>query len=277
MVDGSDPDASAVVPLSTGGTATRSMDVGPFRVVDARFPADVVLAPHLHDRGAVVVVLAGAMGLGVGNRTLDCEPGTVVSEPVDEPHANHFGRSGIRVLALQPDHDQLSPDEPHARVFDTVAARRDGAARTIAWRLAHELRAPDAVTPLAVHGLGLELLASTARRRLPSDPASPRWLTTVEELLHAHYLDGIDLPAVAAAVDRHPVHVARVVRRHLHDSVGGYVRRLRLDWAVRQVAEGDLPLVEVARRAGYADQSHFTRVFRRRMGVPPGRFRRELG
>jgi len=40
------------------------------------------------------------------------------------------------------------------------------------------------------------------------------------------------------------------------------------------VCESDVPLVEVAWRVGFEDQSHFTRMFRRVGGVTPGRLRR---
>ena len=40
-----------------------------------------------------------------------------------------------------------------------------------------------------------------------------------------------------------------------------------------QIAGGDRPLAEIAAEAGFADQSHFTRLFRRYLGTTPGRFR----
>jgi AraC-like DNA-binding protein len=36
---------------------------------------------------------------------------------------------------------------------------------------------------------------------------------------------------------------------------------------------GDLSLAEVAVRAGFSDQSHFSQHFKRLVGVPPGLFR----
>ncbi|MDP3908824.1 MAG: helix-turn-helix domain-containing protein [Gemmatimonadales bacterium] len=43
----------------------------------------------------------------------------------------------------------------------------------------------------------------------------------------------------------------------------------------RELARADAPLSDVALRAGFADQSHFTRFFRRTMGVTPLAYRRE--
>jgi len=33
------------------------------------------------------------------------------------------------------------------------------------------------------------------------------------------------------------------------------------------------PLAEIAARAGFADQSHFTREFKRHFGITPGHYR----
>lgn len=270
-------DTTAPVPLTTGSPRSRTLDVGPFRVTDASFPAGLVLDPHLHDRGSVVVILDGGFELGFRRRSYDCLPATVISEPVDDDHANRFSRTGARVIALQPDHRTAATAlGPCAALFDTVATRRDDRVRTLGWRIAHELAAPDALSTTAVHGLGLELLAATSRLDQPRSAAPPAWLADVEALLHDRFREGVGLTDAAAVAGVHPVHLARVFRRHHHDSVGGFVRRLRLEWAVRQLATTDIPLVDVARRAGYADQSHLTRAVTAHLGVPPGRFRREV-
>jgi AraC family transcriptional regulator len=52
------------------------------------------------------------------------------------------------------------------------------------------------------------------------------------------------------------------------------VRRLRVDWALRELSTSARSLSEIALDAGFADQSHFTRVFKRQVGVSPGAFRR---
>ena len=56
-------------------------------------------------------------------------------------------------------------------------------------------------------------------------------------------------------------------------TVGTYVRRLRLDWAARELARSDTALARVALVAGFADQSHFTRAFRGYTGLTPSVYR----
>jgi AraC-like DNA-binding protein len=59
-------------------------------------------------------------------------------------------------------------------------------------------------------------------------------------------------------------------------SVNAYARALRLEWASVAIASTDDPLARVAADAGFADQSHFTRWFKRHRGVTPGRYRARM-
>ena len=56
--------------------------------------------------------------------------------------------------------------------------------------------------------------------------------------------------------------------------IDGRGRRLRVERARLLIQEGASDLASVALEAGFADQSHFTRVFRRLVGTTPGEYRR---
>lgn len=123
------------------------------------------------------------------------------------------------------------------------------------------------------------MLAATARlddtARFLRRP--PPWLRKARDLLHASFLDRLRAADVAAAVGVHPVLLARVFRAHTGVSIGDYVRTLRLDWAATRLSRSEAPLCEVALEAGFADQSHFTRAFKRHTGSTPLQFRRAAG
>jgi AraC family transcriptional regulator len=142
----------------------------------------------------------------------------------------------------------------------------------IALRIARELEAPDAFTPLAVEGLVLELTVANARRSTRSTQP-PRWLASVCELLDARLSDTPTLQELGEVAGVHPAHVARAFRLHYGESVGAYTRRRRLEWAAVELIRTDTPLASLSFSAGFADQSHFTRAFKLFAGMPPGRFR----
>jgi AraC family transcriptional regulator len=85
----------------------------------------------------------------------------------------------------------------------------------------------------------------------------------------------VGLSELASEVGVNAAHLARVFRARYGTSVGEYGRRLRLDWAAGEIARDDRPIAEIATEAGFADQSHFTRLFRRHVGTTPARFREE--
>ena len=86
-------------------------------------------------------------------------------------------------------------------------------------------------------------------------------------------MEPLSLTGLARTVGVHPVHLARSFR-HVHAcSVGEYLRRMRVGFAERELASSDAPLSDVALRAGFCDQSHFSRTFKRLTGSTPAVWR----
>jgi AraC family transcriptional regulator len=52
-----------------------------------------------------------------------------------------------------------------------------------------------------------------------------------------------------------------------------FIARLRVDHAIHLLETSRLPLSTIALAAGFADQSHLSKVFRRYVGTTCGRFR----
>jgi AraC-like DNA-binding protein len=51
----------------------------------------------------------------------------------------------------------------------------------------------------------------------------------------------------------------------------------RIDRAKALLRKGEASLAEIALACGFADQSHFTAMFRKMVGATPGCFQREFG
>lgn len=141
----------------------------------------------------------------------------------------------------------------------------------LAGQLHDEFRHRDESSPLVLEGLACELIGWAARsaRR---DERKVSWLDRVRDLLHERWSESLTLSEIAAAADVHPVHLARVFRQQCGCTIGEYVRRLRVEFVCAQLAT-NVSLAELALRAGFADQSHLTRVFKRQTGLTPHRYR----
>jgi AraC family L-rhamnose operon transcriptional activator RhaR len=90
--------------------------------------------------------------------------------------------------------------------------------------------------------------------------------------------DNLDRPMSVDELARHvhlsPRQLTRAFRIHTGQSPAGYVERARLDHAAALLIRSDLPIKQIASEVGYGDVAQFTRAFSRRLGTPPGRFRR---
>jgi AraC family transcriptional regulator len=265
------------VPVTMGSPRFRTAATSGCTVTDAWFPPRAVLEPHTHERTIFAVMLDGSFDSAISGRRLDCTPATVWTEPREEKHANYIGHAGARVLVVQPDPARLDLFAPFVSLTDEVHLLRHAGIAADARRVVTELDVADPLTPLAIDSLVLTMMTAASRLRFAGDRqtrALPPWLARAQELLHARFRDRIQLADVAGVVGVQPSHLAHAFRRHFRTTVGAYVRALRMDWAVEQLAHTDEPLAEIALAAGYSDQSHFTRECRRVRGVSPGEYRR---
>jgi AraC family transcriptional regulator len=262
------------VPVTMGSPRFHSLEVEGIMVTEAWFPPGSVLAPHVHDRACFAVMLEGAFDVTFRETSFDCPMTSIHTEPPGERHSNRISRLGAHVLVVQPDPKREELVRPLAHMLESVTYRRHAGIAGTAAKLAGELAMNDDVAPLAVESMALEMMVGAARaaRRI-GENATPVWLGRAQEYVHQHRFDRLTISDIAKVAGVHPAHLARSFRRQLGSSVASYVRRLRLQWAAERLAQGAAPLSEIALQAGFADQSHFTRMFRRYAGVTPGEYR----
>ena len=255
------------------GVVSERRELPEFTVTESVYPEHAHLPAHAHERPYFCVVLDGRYEETSAQRRHDCEPSDVIVHPAGEVHANFFHTSGGRCLNLEIGPGLATRLGRRFDVLNRPQEFRTGPMNWLARRLHQEFRRSDGAAPLAMEGLALEMVAEALRHDAGPDGERPRWLGQVCELLHARFSEPWTLAELAQWAEVHPVHLARSFRRHFHVTLGEYVRRLRVEFACRQLAEGDTSLAEIAVAAGFADQSHFTRIFKRVTGNTPARYR----
>ncbi|CAN5226835.1 hypothetical protein BH23GEM2_BH23GEM2_14050 [soil metagenome] len=269
------------VPVTMGSPRFATLEARDCLVTLAWFPPGAVLEAHVHDRPTFATILDGGFDLAftspaIRRSTFECPPGTIFTEPAGEKHANYVAPDGAQVVVLQPD---MSAGELPARcvaMLDRINHFRDGQITACARRLAREALSPDDVTPLAIDGLILEMVAEASRLRNGGSEQSqlPKWLRDATDLIHDRFRESLRIEDLAGAAGVHPAHLASAFRRAHRMPLGAYVRRLRLDWAAERLIATDRPISIIAVEAGFADQAHLTRWFRRVMGATPAAYRR---
>jgi AraC family transcriptional regulator len=256
------------------GAILRRAQIGSLLLTETRYPAQAQIPAHAHRNGYFCLVRLGSYHETFGRGVRECGPLTVAFHPPEETHSERMAGTEVRSLNVEVTPSWL------ARVREAAPALRDpidsrgGPPAWLALRLYQEFRDGDAVSPLAIEGLLLEIAAELART-VQRPAATPRWLGRARDLLRSRFAQAISLADVAAEAGVHPVHLASVFRRCLGCSVGEFVRNCRVQYAAEQLARRR-PLPQIALEAGFADQSHFTRIFKRITGLTPGAYQRTL-
>ncbi len=224
----------------------------------------------------LILVLKGALTEANGDQNVTHGPSTLLFRRPGEPKSYAASDRGATCLIVDLDPAWLQRASEGAHVFAESAAFRRGLLLHLAHRLYGEFRLRDEVSRIAIESLVLGIVAEASRRMAKAhEQQAPLWLQVALAIVEQQFAEPLLLAVVARKVGVHPVHLARTFRRVYQTTFASYVRQLRVDFARRQLA-GPAALSEIAFAAGFCDQSHFSRCFKRHTGLTPAEYRATL-
>ncbi|GAA1017580.1 AraC family transcriptional regulator [Acrocarpospora pleiomorpha] len=239
-------------------------------VLHARF-TEHAYPMHVHDSWTVLIIDDGAVRYDLDGHEHGALSKLVTLLP---PYVPHNGRAadahGFRKRVIYLDRAELGeeligPAVDHPAVVDPELRRCID-------RLHGALISPggelEAESRLAV--IRERFLRHLSRMRR-DDPADPRLARQLRELLDSRVRDGISLDEAARLLGRHPTHLIRAFSREFAMAPHQYLISRRVDRARHLLLQG-LPASTVAVEAGFYDQPHLTRHFKRILGVSPARY-----
>ena len=259
----------------TAGTQLRTFDATTIRLTETVHPPMLQLAPHRHERPSIALVINGSFLERFGDNVHQCTTGSIVIKSAEAIHSDSYGKNGARTLIIElfPDFLPLIPSvTPVFRKTPVVTETMAFVAR----RIYNEFSFMDECSILSIEALILELLAKTIRENSSeSDPSRiPVWLKRAKELMKEEFRTSPDLKRIAATAGVHPAHLARAFHKKYGCTVGEYLRRLRLEQAIMDLEQTDKSISQISHDAGFYDQSHFVRCFKKHTGMTPAQYRR---
>lgn len=223
-----------------------------------------------HRAAVLTLVVCGRLDEGFPEGTQRCSPWELHFKPRGVLHTTATGPEGTRMLLVNLRDSALDRLESLGLAKPRVISSGVHAARTLGLFQRLASSRCEAPKPSAMASLCRDLGRQPWQR---DESELPAWIREVRRKIRDEQGERRTLADLAADFDVHPVYLARAFRRHYGRSIGETRRRLRVDDAVRKLASGHNCLSGLALELGYADQSHFTREFKRETGWTPGRFR----
>lgn len=236
-------------------------------VFHASFTTHVYPA-HTHDAWTLLLIDTGAVRYELDRHEHGALTTGVTLLP---PHVPHDGRSayesGFHKRVLYLDSDVL-PAELIGKAVDTPMLV-DPLLRQRVHQLHLTLDEPlEAQSRLA---LITERITHHCAGTAPRVHADPTLADRLRQLLDASLPEGIQLADAARELQTSPTHLVRAFSRRFGLPPHRYLTGRRVDLARGYLVEGR-SAAEAAVLAGFHDQSHLTRHFRRVLGTSPGRF-----
>ena len=235
---------------------------------------------HRHDTYAICLTTTGVQAFDYRGRSEISTPGQVVVLHPDEVHDGHAGAQegfGYRQLYVDPAliFEAIQTMCPHTCSLPFVRTpvamnQKLSAAITSAFQGTREPLAIDSLILQLVEGL-IEVDPSCKQVSLPRrfDVAALKRARQYLDTQKTRVVHSVELEAVTGLTR---YELARQFRVMCGTSQYRYLLMRRLDFARQQLIQ-DRSLVEVAIEAGFADQAHFSRMFKATFGITPARYR----
>lgn len=256
------------------GACLRNSEIPDFRFAESEYRQGLKTPYHAHEHALLCLVLEGAYTNTYRMQPRTYRSSTVFFLPPGEEHLSDFSNTDVRIFRVEVDPQRLRHIGEYSVVPDCPFEFDRGDLPRLAIRLYAEFKRMDETSPLAIEGLILQMIAEVSRGSIRNNERSaPRWLHQAQELLRHRFSEKLSLAEIAQLVGVHPVYLANEFRRHYRSTIGEYVRQLRIEYACRQLSGLDVSITEIAVQAGFADHSHFCRVFKRFTGTTPKRYR----
>src|SRR2546427_1801836 len=256
------------------GTNLKTRQIGGLRLTEVVYPCGYQTPEHSHDLPQLCLVRKGIFAEVYDRKRREVRPLSLITRPAGERHAQRFREWEVHCLIVEVETGWQERVREHQVSLDDSAAFDGGLSVWLATRLYREFQIGDEASSLAIEGLALEVMAELSRHHVrPSGRKPPKSIEQTRELLHAHFAESLSLDGIARSVGTHPVHLARMFRRHHQCTIGEYIRKLRIEFACREISTTDCQLAQIASRSGFYDQSHFSRTFKRVIGITPGQYR----
>jgi AraC-like DNA-binding protein len=248
----------------------------------------VVLPSHMHEeyqlnlnvevpggvyyRGAFHVVPSGQLAV-----VMPGEPHTP-RDPADRDDVSTHLTIYVRPDAMREAATELAPKRTGLPAFyDLIVDDAHVVERFARVHAALSSPSPALDREVRLAGLLSDLVERYARVTPAGSPASAhRAVRRARDYLHGNFLDNVTLTRLSEIAELSRYRLARLFSEDIGLPPHAYQTQLRLEHAKRLLLAGT-PVSRAGHEAGFFDLSHFTRHFKRYVGVPPGAYVRGAG
>ncbi|RYY57459.1 MAG: AraC family transcriptional regulator [Chitinophagaceae bacterium] len=226
---------------------------------------------HFHEQAYFTFILQGAVIEGDRREEYECPAGTLLFHHWQEPHYNSKPPGFTRGFHIEIERSWIDGMD-QGKLPEGSSRIGDPAPKTIVRQLFREMKS-GTTSIAATESLVTGLLGNMVTADQQRFTTVPRWVKKARELFHDTDTMDLGLAEIAAFVQVHPVHFSRGFAKYFGCTLGEYQRMVRVEKSANLMTDYSRSLTDIGYECGFADQSHFTRCFRKVYGHTPKAFR----
>lgn len=223
---------------------------------------------HSHDNVVLCLILRGGTLESRKKTETQAVPGKIMLYNQGEVHRNTYTQFPSKNLNIELEESFFLSNDLQGANFDNAYTHNlDIQFQLI--KIYQELSLKDSYSNQALYASLLSVFSQGTKKLSTSS-----WLKDIKEVLNDRWSEFISLKELAAELNLHPVTISRYFPKYFGCSLGDYMRKLKVERALFYLQHTPKNLTEIAYDCGFADQSHFIRVFKTYTGFTPKEFKK---
>jgi len=200
-----------------------------------------------------------------------CSPGSLLFHNWQEKHYNYKHSQFAKGFHIELQNKSLRNFLiPTLSVEGSITVNNPNAHLTLA-KIYHEFQYIDSFSSIGIESLLISLCRNIEKDIKMLNPSST-WLKTLTDLIHENQ-EPATLNDLSSILQVHPVHISRTFSKEMGCTLSQYIRRIKIRKSIPYLLDSKFNLTAIAYLCGFADQSHFSRTFKRCMHISPRTYR----
>ena len=255
------------------GNSKKQFQINGLTIVDSEFQYYSACPWHYHQNAHFAFTTKGNLIETHKKKQIQLSPGFLMYNHSQEPHCNSNYSELVSALHIDIDTNWFKKYNMNTSLIEGVWEIKNPVLKNIFCNIYKEVRCFDNVSDLAIETMVVQSVNEMMRANNLQASAKPAWVLKIKDLLYDRYNENLSLQKIALEMNVHPVYLCQKFPFYFKNSFGDYIRKIRIEKAIElMLNKPHISFTEIAYTCGFSDQSHFTRLFKKYIGVTPSAF-----